>query len=29
MGEQIDDIDGPESIYEMSADAYRKKFLNR
>ena len=29
MGEQIDEIDGPESIYEMSADAYRKKFLNR
>ena len=29
LGEQIDDIDGPESIYEMSADAYRKKFLNR
>ncbi len=29
MGEQIDEVDGPESIYEMSADAYRKKFLNR
>lgn len=29
MGEQIDDIDGPESIYEMSSDVYRKKFLNR
>jgi len=29
IGEQIDDIDGPESIYEMSADVYREKFLNR
>ena len=29
MGEQIDEVDGPESIYEMSAEAYRKKFLNR
>jgi RimJ/RimL family protein N-acetyltransferase len=29
VGEQLDEIDGPESIYEMSADAYRKKFLNR
>ncbi|CAB4371082.1 MAG: GNAT family N-acetyltransferase [Actinobacteria bacterium] len=29
MGEQIDEIDGPESIYEMSADVYRKKFLSR
>ena len=29
MGEQLDEVDGPESIYEMSADAYRKKFLNR
>ena len=29
MGEQLDEVDGPESIYEMSADAYRTKFLNR
>lgn len=29
IGEQIDDIDGPESIYELSADEYRKRFLNR
>lgn len=29
VGEQIDDIDGPESIYELSADEYRKRFLNR
>ena len=29
MGEQIDEIDGPESIYEMSADKYQKKFLSR
>ena len=29
MGEQLDEVDGPECIYEMSADAYRKKFLNR
>jgi RimJ/RimL family protein N-acetyltransferase len=29
IGEQIDEIDGPESIYEMSADMYREKFLNR
>jgi len=29
MGEQLDEVDGPESIYEMSADDYRKKFLNR
>ena len=29
MGEQMDDIDGPESVYEMSADEYRKKFLSR
>ena len=29
VGEQIDEEDGPESIYEMSADDYRKKFLNR
>ena len=28
-GEQIDEVDGPENIYEMSADGYRKKFLNR
>jgi ribosomal-protein-alanine N-acetyltransferase len=29
IGEQIDDIDGPESIYELSTDEYRKRFLNR
>ena len=29
MGEQLDEVDGPESIYEMSADVYRTKFLNR
>jgi len=29
MGEQMDDVDGPESIYEMSADEYRERFLNR
>jgi RimJ/RimL family protein N-acetyltransferase len=29
MGEQLDEVDGQESIYEMSADAYRTKFLNR
>ena len=29
MGEQLDEVDGPESIYEMSADAYRTKFVNR
>jgi len=29
MGEQLDEVDGPESIYEMSADTYRAKFLNR
>jgi RimJ/RimL family protein N-acetyltransferase len=29
IGEQMDEIDGPESIYEMSAEDYRKKFLNR
>ena len=28
-GEQMDEVDGQESIYEMSADAYRKKFVNR
>jgi len=29
MGEQLDEVDGPESIYEMSADTYRTKFVNR
>ena len=29
MSEQLDEVDGPESIYEMSADAYRTKFPNR
>jgi RimJ/RimL family protein N-acetyltransferase len=29
VGEQLDEIDGPENVYEMSADDYRKKFLNR
>jgi ribosomal-protein-alanine N-acetyltransferase len=29
MGEQLDEVDGPESIYEISVDAYRKKFVNR
>ncbi|NCZ56956.1 MAG: N-acetyltransferase [Actinobacteria bacterium] len=29
VGEQQDEEDGPESIYEMSADDYRKKFVNR
>ena len=29
IGEQMDEIDGPESIYEMSAEDYRKKYLNR
>jgi RimJ/RimL family protein N-acetyltransferase len=29
IGEQMDEIDGPESIYEMSAEKYREKFLNR
>ena len=29
IGEQIDEVDGPESIFEMSADDYRTKFLNR
>jgi ribosomal-protein-alanine N-acetyltransferase len=29
VGEQIDEIDGPESIYEMSVADYRKNFLNR
>lgn len=29
VGEQEDEEDGPESIYEMSAVDYRKKFLNR
>ena len=28
MGEQLDEIDGPESIYEMSADQYRSNFLS-
>jgi RimJ/RimL family protein N-acetyltransferase len=28
IGEQLDEIDGPESIYEMSADQYRSKFLS-
>ena len=28
-GEQMDEIDGLESIYEMSADEYRRKLLNR
>lgn len=28
VGEQHDEEDGPESIYEMSADEYGKKFLN-
>jgi RimJ/RimL family protein N-acetyltransferase len=28
IGEQMDKIDGPESIYEMSADQYRNKFLS-
>jgi len=29
VGKQLDEVDGPESIYEMSADVYRTKFLNR
>jgi RimJ/RimL family protein N-acetyltransferase len=29
VGEQIDEIDGPESIYEMSANEYRNRILNR
>ena len=29
MGEQLDEVDGPENVYEMSADEYRKKFLSR
>lgn len=29
VGEQMDDVDGPENIYEMTADEYRKKFLSR
>ena len=29
MGEQMDDVDGPENIYEMPAEDYRKKFLSR
>lgn len=29
VGQQEDEEDGPESIYEMSADDYRKKFVNR
>ena len=29
VGQQEDQEDGPESIYEMSADDYRKKFANR
>ncbi|CAB4752507.1 unannotated protein [freshwater metagenome] len=28
IGEQMDEIDGPESIYEMSSDQYRNKFLS-
>jgi len=28
IGEQMDEVDGPESIYEMSAEKYRSKFLN-
>ena len=28
IGEQMDEIEGPESIYEMSADQYRSKFLS-
>lgn len=26
-GQQIDEIDGPEDIYELSADEYRRRFL--
>jgi RimJ/RimL family protein N-acetyltransferase len=29
MGEQMDDVDGPENVYEMPAEDYRKKFLSR
>jgi hypothetical protein len=29
VGQQEDEENGPESIYEMSADDYRKKFVNR
>lgn len=29
VGQQEDEVDGPESIYEMSADDYRKNFVNR
>jgi RimJ/RimL family protein N-acetyltransferase len=29
VGQQEDEEDGPESIYELSADDYRKKFVNR
>jgi len=29
VGQQEDEEDGTESIYEMSADDYRKKFVNR
>jgi RimJ/RimL family protein N-acetyltransferase len=26
MGQQIDEIDGPENIYEESADVFRRKW---
>ena len=29
VGQQEDEEDGPESIYELSADDYRKNFVNR
>lgn len=27
LGQQIDDVDGPEDIYELSAEDYRQRFL--
>ncbi len=26
-GQQIDEVDGPEDIYELSADEYRRRYL--
>jgi RimJ/RimL family protein N-acetyltransferase len=29
MGQQIDEIDGPENIYEESADGFRRKWRSQ
>ena len=27
VGQQLDEVDGPEDIYELSAEEYRRRFL--